>query len=102
MDASVGQSVEEQVADNPETKVTNMSVHADTNRLIAQLGDLTKCMDAFGVDDVVMSRVPMVERDLKEIWNMVTKFRSQVRWFQEKHKDSLSSTDNLKMENQVK
>ena len=102
VDASVGQSIEEQVADNPETKVTNMSVHADTHRLIAQLGDLTKCMDAFGVDDVVMSRVPMVERDLKEIWNMVTKFRSQVRWFQEKHKDSLSSTHNLNLENQVK
>ena len=102
VDVSVGQSIEEPGAENPETEVTNMSVQEDTNELNARLGELMDCIDDFSVDDVVTSRIPHVERDLKEIWNMVTQFRNQVRSFQKKHKDSLSSSDNLNLENQVK
>ena len=76
-------------------------IRTDLEKVNNILQDAKDSIADFTLADVDTSRVPVVERDLRDIWDQVKEFRRHVRILKNKHKEQLTPTDLTKMDTEV-
>ena len=81
--------------------MTNKWLNADLAQLKEIEQDVQDLIGDLEVSDVNVWRTKFVDSELKKIWDLATTFRSEVRTFKTKYKDTLTEKDSLDLDGQV-